>query len=155
MMRGGNTQTTLVLGRGPIASPPTVERAWAVALMHREYAGPTLDRVRDGGLVFTNADVVPEGLVAEVTPRARELRVPATQAAIEMGDIVAATMVMMGALVGATGLVSIEAMCAAVAPSLPPYRQQVAQLNESAIRLGASIAPTGAPRAWQPEPAWP
>jgi Pyruvate/2-oxoacid:ferredoxin oxidoreductase gamma subunit len=155
MMRGGNTDTTLVMGEGPVTSPPTVSHAWAAVVMHDAHAAPSVQRVRDGGLVFANADVVPEGLVSGLAPRAREVRIAATEVAIEMGDIVAATMVMVGALASATELVGVDSLCAAVRRCLPPYRQELADLDERAIRAGAETAPADAPSAWRPEVAAP
>lgn len=37
MMRGGNTDATLVFADGPIEAPPTISRTWSAIVMHGEY----------------------------------------------------------------------------------------------------------------------
>ncbi len=48
MMRGGNTDATLVMADDRVESPPTVGSAWAALVMHHEYAGPIVAKVRPG-----------------------------------------------------------------------------------------------------------
>ena len=50
MMRGGNTEATVVFADGPIEAPPTVGRAWSAILMHHDYSEPTIARLRPGTL---------------------------------------------------------------------------------------------------------
>jgi len=40
MMRGGNTDSTVVVGEGPIEAPPVVPKAWSAIAMHDEYWAP-------------------------------------------------------------------------------------------------------------------
>ena len=61
---------------------------------------------------------------------------PATDLAVELGNIMTASMVMLGAYVAATGMVALDSLDAAVAESLPPYRTQ---------HVGAQRAPRCAP----------
>ena len=56
MMRGGNTDATLVIADGPIESPPTLSSAWSAIAMHPEHAAPVVRR-RGSSLSF--ALVVP------------------------------------------------------------------------------------------------
>ena len=58
MMRGGNTEATLVVADGPIEAPPTVGSAWSAILMHHDYAEPVLRRVRIGRVVLVNTQRV-------------------------------------------------------------------------------------------------
>jgi Pyruvate/2-oxoacid:ferredoxin oxidoreductase gamma subunit len=125
MMRGGNTEATIVVADEAVESPPTVADAWAVAVMHHDYSAPTLASRRPGGLV-----------------------------AIEVGNVMAASVVMAGALASATGLVSLPALAEAVAEALPSYRRQHVELNRNALRAGAEAVPTGLMPAWG-EPAAP
>ncbi len=37
MMRGGNTDSTVVVADGPILAPPVVSHAWSAIAMHDEY----------------------------------------------------------------------------------------------------------------------
>ena len=145
MMRGGNTETTLVVADGPVEAPPTVDRAWAVVLLHHDYSEPAHARRRPGGLLLVNSTVY-EG---EIDDRGdRRIDVPATDLAVDVGNVMAASMVMAGALVAATGLVTLASLEDAVAASLPPYRQQHVTLNVAAVRAGASAIPAPVTAAW-------
>ena len=57
MMRGGNTDATLVVADGPIESPPTVPRVWAAMLMHHEYWSSVQQQLRPGSVVFVNSTI--------------------------------------------------------------------------------------------------
>jgi Pyruvate/2-oxoacid:ferredoxin oxidoreductase gamma subunit len=138
MMRGGNTDVTLVFGDGPIESPPTVARAWSAIVMHPEHAHATLARVVVGGLVAVNTSVCTDPIAID----ARIVEVPATDIAVELGNIMAASIVMAGAFSAVTGLVGLDALVHAVHASLPSYRSQHIELNERALHAGFAAAPT-------------
>jgi len=146
MMRGGNTDAELVVADDRITAPPTVGSAWAAVLLHPDYADPVLARVRPAGLVLRNSvlwDRPLERVDIEVVD------VPATDLAVEAGHVMAAAMVMLGALAGLTALVELEGLCAAVRTCVPPYRQQHLELNDRALQAGAAaVAPSSAYEAW-------
>jgi Pyruvate/2-oxoacid:ferredoxin oxidoreductase gamma subunit len=150
MMRGGNTDTTLVIGDEPIAAPPTTDRAWAAIVMHHEFAPLTLSHVRAGGMVFANTNLVPLPLEDGPDDHFVTFGIPATDLAVDAGNILAASMVMIGAFAAATGLVGIDALLEAVPAALPADRTQHVELNRQALRLGAAQAPAGVPAAWGP-----
>ena len=66
----------------------------------------------------------------------RVVDVPATDLAVDLGNIMTASMVMLGAYVAATGMVSLDALDQAVADSLPAYRPSTWRCNVAAIRAG-------------------
>jgi Pyruvate/2-oxoacid:ferredoxin oxidoreductase gamma subunit len=147
MMRGGNTDTTLVVGDGPIEAPPTVTRAWAAIVMHAAYAAGVAERVRPGGVLFVNAGLVDDaGLVAD--PSVSTHLVPATDLAIEAGTPVNGTMVMLGAFAAATGIVRAEDLVDGAAASIPAYRSQHVDACVRALATGATAAPANVPGAW-------
>src|SRR5207244_779443 len=94
MMRGGNTEATVVLADGPIEAPPTVGRTWSAILMHHDYAEPTLRRLRAGSVVLVNTTVFS-------APFERDGRtiveIPASDLAVDAGSVMTASMVMVGA----------------------------------------------------------
>ncbi len=147
MMRGGNTDATLVIADDRIEAPPTVAVVWAALLMHPDYAEPVLARVRPGGLVLRNSALW-DGPATRHDVEVVE--VAATELAVAAGNVMAASMVMLGALAGLTSLVSLDALADGVRACVPPYRQQHLELNDRAIAAGAD-AVAGAPA----HPAWP
>src|ERR1700678_547086 len=57
VMRGGNTESTVVVGDGPIEAPSTVGQTWSDILMHHDYGEPPLLRLRPGSVVLVNSTV--------------------------------------------------------------------------------------------------
>ncbi|MGH9027604.1 MAG: 2-oxoacid:acceptor oxidoreductase family protein, partial [Acidimicrobiia bacterium] len=76
---------------------------------------------------------------------------PATEIADELGSSMAGSMVMTGAYVGITGLVSLDATIAGMQESVPPYRTQHVAANEAAIRAGYERVDRLTYPAWTPE----
>jgi 2-oxoglutarate ferredoxin oxidoreductase subunit gamma len=145
MMRGGNTDATVVVGDGPLLAPPTVSSAWGAIVMHHEYWGFVRDRLRPGSVVLVNSSVF-RGDLARDTLHVFDL--PATDLAVDAGNVVAASVVMVGALSALTGLVSIDGLLAAVPEALPPYRTHHVDLNRAALRTGFAAVGHGASSAW-------
>jgi Pyruvate/2-oxoacid:ferredoxin oxidoreductase gamma subunit len=146
MMRGGNTEATLVVAHGPVEAPPTVGSAWSAIVMHHDYSGPTLDRLRPGSVVMLNSTVFDRPF--DRAPYVA-VEVPATDLAVGLGNIMAASMVMVGAYAAVTGLVQLDALVDAVAASLPPYRARHVGLNQDALRAGYDGAPAVRVPAWE------
>lgn len=145
MMRGGNTDATIVVADEPILAPPTVPTAWASIVMHHDYWGFVRDRLRPGSIVLVNStvfkgDLDRDGLTV--------VELAATDIAVDAGNIMAATVVMVGALSALTGLVSLDALLEAVPQALPPYRTKHISLNQDALRAGFDAVEAGVAPAW-------
>ena len=153
MMRGGSTDTTVVLADAPIESPPTVSRAWAILVMHHEHAAPVIARLRPRGLAFFDPALtteVPtvEAAVGASVEDATIVEVPAAELAREAGNPMAASMVMVAACAGATGLVGLASLLDATRALLPSYRSRHLEVNERALRSGYGAAPGRVEAAW-------
>jgi Pyruvate/2-oxoacid:ferredoxin oxidoreductase gamma subunit len=146
MMRGGNTDAAVVLAEGPVMAPPVVPSCWIGMAMHHAYLPPLLDKLRPDSLLFVNTSVVEDR--SPVGAGVTVVDVPATDLAIDVGSAMAASVVMLGAIVGATGLLTRDAVLSAIDESLPPYRQQHRDLNGRALDAGIAAAPVGLPVAW-------
>jgi Pyruvate/2-oxoacid:ferredoxin oxidoreductase gamma subunit len=150
MMRGGNTDATIVMADDGVESPPTVDAAWAALVMHGDYAEGVVRRVRPGGLILRNvtvwdAPVDGEGL--------RVVDVPATHQALELGHMIVAAMVMLGALVAATRVVSLDSLRQALRACVPSYRSQHIEDSQRALVAGAGLVVGVIEEAWGPAPA--
>lgn len=145
MMRGGNTDATIVVGDQPVESPPTITDAWSAIVMHHDYWPSVRSRLGRRCVVLLNSSV----FAGEVDRSAHVvLDVSATDLAADAGNVMAATMVMAGAYAAATGLVAVESLAAAATAALPTYRSQHRILNEKAIRAGAAAVPAAVEMAW-------
>jgi Pyruvate/2-oxoacid:ferredoxin oxidoreductase gamma subunit len=145
MMRGGNTEATVVVADAPVESPPTVGRAWAALVMHHEHFPPVQRLLRPGSVVLLNTTVF-EGAF-DRDPFV-VVEVPATELAGGVGNVVAASMVMLGAFSRATGVVALESLQGAVVAALPPYRARHAALNVAALETGYGAVAGAVAQAW-------
>jgi Pyruvate/2-oxoacid:ferredoxin oxidoreductase gamma subunit len=148
MMRGGPTDSTVVVANGPIATPPVVARAWSAIAMHDEHWAPIEPRLRDGAIVLVNDSTFAREIAAPVTVH----RIRATEIATELDNALGASMVMVGAYAGLTGLVGVEALVEAMRASIPSYRTQHIEANERALRAGWELPPH-ADLAWSSDAA--
>jgi 2-oxoglutarate ferredoxin oxidoreductase subunit gamma len=76
------------------------------------------------------------------------VEVPATDLAVDLGNIMTASMVMVGAYAAVTELTALESLIEAVAASLPSYRSKHVELNVAALRAGYDAAPPTRVSAW-------
>ena len=144
-MRGMNTDGTVADDDGTLQSPPLVSHAWAAIAMHDRYWAPVEPKVRDGGLVLVN-DATFETALGD---RYRVVRVPASEIAAELGNDLGASMVMVGAFAGLTGLVGIDAAVEGMRQSIPSYRTQHVAANEVALRAGFDRVESMSAPAWE------
>lgn len=149
-MRGGNTDATVVIGNGPIVSPPMVSKAWSALIVHPRYFEPIRPKLRAGGLILVDGDLLEEPLPE--TP-AELLSISATTLAREADAPKAAALIMLGAFAQATGIVSAPSLEAALAESLPSYRQETLESNRRALAVGYSAVKPLTTPAWNPEAA--
>jgi Pyruvate/2-oxoacid:ferredoxin oxidoreductase gamma subunit len=146
MMRGGATESTMVVADESLESPPTIGEAWSAIFMHHEHAGHAAGTLRSGSLAFVNTTVVDNSFHFDVGITIVE--VPASELAVSVGHIMAASMVMIGAYIAVTGLVSLESALHASAMMLPAYRAQHRALNEAALTAGFNAVPGISVPAW-------
>ncbi|MGQ0823452.1 MAG: 2-oxoacid:acceptor oxidoreductase family protein [Actinomycetota bacterium] len=145
MMRGGNTDSTVVIGDAPITAPPVVSRTWSAVAMHDEFWAPVAAKLRPRALVVVNDSTFTTAVDSDAVVH----RVTATEVATDLGNSLAASMVIIGAYAAVTGIVSCDALVAAMRESVPSYRTQHIETNELALRAGWALLPTNAHPAWE------
>lgn len=144
MMRGGNTDGTVVIADAPITTPPVVSRAWSAIAMHDEFWEPLEPRLRPDGFVLVNDATFTHEIAASVSVH----RVAATELAAEVGSPLGGAMTMIGAYAAMTEIVTLESLVEAMRASIPSYRRQHIDGNERALAAGWDAVPRGAHPAW-------
>ncbi len=137
-VRGGPVHCTTILSDDPIISSPIVEDPSA-AIMMAEYGYELFcDKLKPGGLLVLNASLIDKDpLRDDITV----YKIPASKLAEEeVGNILSASMVALGAFNKITNLVSTDALMAGMVKVLPPYRRELIAVNEEAIKCGAAYA---------------
>jgi 2-oxoglutarate ferredoxin oxidoreductase subunit gamma len=132
-MRGGTANCTVVLSDEPIGSP-VVDNPTILIAMNL----PSLDKfektVAASGTILVNSS-----LVARPTQRndVRILSVPANDIAVSLGSSQAANMVALGAIIKATGIVSLKLIKSAMARMLShKVGTNITAVNRQALDAG-------------------
>jgi 2-oxoglutarate ferredoxin oxidoreductase subunit gamma len=154
-VRGGRSDCTVVMGTEEIQAPPIIERAWGGIAMHPEFYRDSLRKMRPGGLLLYNTT-----LIEEPPDRTdiQTLPLPASKLALDMGSIISASMIAMGAFIEATGIIALEHLEGAMNDLLPPYRRHHIPANMKALQVGVDFVRAlpadqrGSARAWETVP---
>lgn len=135
-MRGGTAHCTVIISDDEIGSP-LVRHPAAVIAMNL----PSLDKyeplVAPGGVLVVNSSLVTRH---PARTDVRVVEVPANAMAEELGSNRLANLVLTGALLAATGALSLEAVERALAAHLPERHRSLLEANYQALRRGAALA---------------
>jgi 2-oxoglutarate ferredoxin oxidoreductase subunit gamma len=133
MMRGGPSESTVVIGDGEIQAPPIVPHCWSIVAMHPQGLDGLAVKLRPGGLLFANQTLV------RAAPRddVRMIGLPATRLAEQAGNLAGAGMIALGGFVAATAIASFDTVVATMRAALPAHRQQRAEENARFLAMGA------------------
>ncbi len=143
--RGGACSAQVVLADEPIHYPHLI-RPQVLVAMSQQACNTYLPALAEDGILIVDEDLVePSG----VPPTVQVYRVPATRLAEEMGFGMCANIVMLGFLVGVTGLVSLDALRKAVETSVPGG---TAEMNLKALARGLEEARQAKGKAPAPQP---
>jgi Pyruvate/2-oxoacid:ferredoxin oxidoreductase gamma subunit len=145
MMRGGNTDSTVVIADAPILAPPLVSHAWAAIAMHDEFWPDIEPKLRPDGLVVVNDTTFTGDVRADVHVH----RVAATTVAAELGTPLSGALVMLAAFCTLTSLVRGDSLVTAMRASIPSYRTQHIDANQRALHAGAELVTAGEVPAWE------
>jgi 2-oxoglutarate ferredoxin oxidoreductase subunit gamma len=132
-LRGGSTRAEVIISEEPVTDPQVRKPDILIALAE-DALSRYVDRVKPKGLLVIDSD-----LVRGAKPGDYEiLSIPATSMADkEMGNIVVANLIILGAIIKKTGLLSVEAMEKAIEMSVP---KKAITLNLNAFRRGLKLA---------------
>ena len=137
-MRGGTANCTVTVSEEPIDSPVASEPDVLVAMNYPSLTKfePTLIK---NGLVLLN-----DSLIKESPARAdlETLRVPTVELAKEVGSDRASNMIMIGAMVAKTGLLSVDEAVMGMEKAMKG-KEKFFPLNRAGIERGARFALEG------------
>jgi 2-oxoglutarate ferredoxin oxidoreductase subunit gamma len=129
--RGGAARSDVVISDEPV-DYPFVTEADVLAVMFPEAYVKFRPMLRDGGLLIVDS--------ALVKPKEDEPNVcllPATQIADEVGNRMARNVVLLGCMIGLTGVVSRDSMVEAIRKAMKP---KIVELNIRALDAGIRFA---------------
>jgi len=135
-MRGGTAHCYVVVSNKAIGSPLVRHPKIAVV-----FNNPSFEKyeklLAPEGLLAVNAS-----MISARTTRTDidEVDVPATDIANDMGTARLANIVMLGAVLTARPLLTLEAIERALDKHIPPHRRDMLKLNIDALHRGAEVA---------------
>lgn len=131
-VRGGTANCTVVIADEEIASPVASEPEFAV-LMNNPSLFRFQNQVQSGGAVFLNSSMI------ESRPARGDLEVyeiPANDLAKQLQEDKVTNMVMLGAFIKRSGLVSFETMEPVLKDTFAHRKPGILKLNNAALLLG-------------------
>jgi len=135
-MRGGTANCTVIISEEEIGAP--VVRHPSAAIV---FNGPSMTKyeplIKPGGLLLVNSSLI------ETETRRRDVRasyVPASYMAAELGNVRMANMILLGAFVELTGLVSVGTVMAQLDDHLSQRQRKWLEPNYAALKQGIALA---------------
>lgn len=133
--RGGTANCAVVVSDVEVGSPVVTSPSTAIVLNN-----PSFDkfepRVRPGGLLIINSS-----MVVRVSSRKdiTVLEMPATDMANDLGNTRVANMILLGAFIEHTKIVSYESIIQSLKKVLSSKKYHLLEINEQALKKGASL----------------
>lgn len=135
-MRGGTANCTVIIADAKISSPIVTRFDVVVALNQ-----PSLDKfekaVKPGGiLVYDSTTIISPPARTDITV----LPVPASEEALKLKNSKTMNMIVLGAVLERTNVVTVESVLRALRKVLPERYHNLLPLNEQALRRGMQLA---------------
>ncbi|HTG00902.1 MAG TPA: 2-oxoacid:acceptor oxidoreductase family protein [Nitrospirota bacterium] len=137
-IRGGTANCTVIVSDGEIGSP-VVYKPSAMLIFNEASLKKFEARIAPAGHLILNSSLV------HIEPSRNDVQrvdIKANDVAEELGDGKIANMVMLGAFLRITGVVSLDSVLSALKEVLPQRRQYLIPLNEAALKKGAALCAT-------------
>ena len=133
--RGGSAKCTVIISDGEIISPLTKKCDNLICMneqSYRKFAGD----LKEGGLLVLNSSRVKD---EEIRADVRVLGVPVDDIALELGNVRVANIVLIGALMGATDIVSKEVLVRNLEEKFKSKKPEILELNMKALEKGIEL----------------
>ena len=133
--RGGSAKCTVIISDGEIVSPLTKNCDNLVALNEQAY-NKFADSVKQGGRLIANSSLVTSDIAREGVST---IAVPVDDIALEVGSIKVANVVIIGVLIGATGVVSKEIFVKSLEEKFRDKKPEILEMNMKALEKGIAF----------------
>jgi 2-oxoglutarate ferredoxin oxidoreductase subunit gamma len=131
-VRGGTANCTVAIGDEEIASPVASEPDFVVSMNQPSFL-KFQSTLQTGGLILVNSTLVN---VAAARGDIEVIEVPTSELAEKLGSIRAANMVMLGAFIKVSNLVSFQLMVKNLPEILGEGKAKLIKINKEALEAG-------------------
>jgi 2-oxoglutarate ferredoxin oxidoreductase subunit gamma len=132
--RGGSAKCTVIISDEEIISPLPKKCDTLIAMNELAYA-KFIGDVKEGGTVVVNSSRIKTIAREDVNT----ISVPVDDVALELGNVKVANTVLIGALIGATGIVSKEVVIESLSKKFKEKSPKIMELNIAAIEKGIEL----------------
>ena len=132
--RGGSAKCTVIISDEEIISPLPKKCDTLIAMNELAYA-KFIGDVKQGGTVVVNSSRIKTIAREDVNT----ISVPVDDVALELGNVKVANTVLIGALIGATGIVSKEVVIESLSKKFKEKSPKIMELNIAAIEKGIEL----------------
>lgn len=132
--RGGSAKCTVIISDEEIISPLPKKCDTLIAMNELAYA-KFIGDVKEGGTVVVNSSRIKTIARDDV----KTISVPVDDVALELGNVKVANTVLIGALIGATGIVSKEVVIESLSKKFKEKSPKIMELNIAAIEKGIEL----------------
>lgn len=133
--RGGTANCAVVVSDEKVGSPLVSHPTAAIVLNNPSYE-KFEPNVRKGGLLIVNASLISKSSGrTDITV----LNIKATDLANELGNVKVANMILLGAFLEETGILSDYSIIEALKKVLSPEKHSLLDINQRALILGRSL----------------
>jgi len=134
-VRGGTANCTIIISNHEIASPVVDNPNIAIILNE-----PSLDKfeneVEKDGLIVLNSSLAKRDLIRKDV---KVLKIPATELADELGNLKVANLILLGAFIKKTNILSLDKVMEILPKSFPNNKQDLVEINKKALQKGAEL----------------
>ena len=131
-MRGGTANCTVAVSDEEIASPVASDPEFVVAMNQPSFAR-FQSILQSGGLIFVNSSIVD---VSSARGDIEIVAVPTSELAERIGTIKVANMIMLGAFVRLSNIISYDFMIKNLTDILGEGKAKLIKLNKEALEMG-------------------
>lgn len=133
--RGGSAKCTVIISDREIISPLPKKFMNFIALNEQGFKKFS-PQIRENGLMVLNSNRVNSEAKREDV---KVIFVPADDIASEIGNVKISNIIMIGALIGAAGIISEEAFLESIAKKFSGKNPQIVEMNAAALKKGVAI----------------
>lgn len=133
--RGGSAKCTVVIDDDAIVSP-LAKKCDILVTMNEQSFKKFAPQLKEGGVLLLNSNRVTSAVTREDV---RVIAIPVDDIANEVGNPKAGNIVIIGALIGATGIVSEEEFLESLKKKFASKAPQIMEMNAVALKKGVEL----------------
>ncbi len=133
--RGGSAKCTVVISDDVIVSPLPKQCDNLIVMNAQAYAKFGED-VKPGGILLINSSLITEEIDRDDV---KVIAAPVDDIALELGNVRAANIILLGILIGATDIVSRETLVSSLEEKFKEKKPEILEMNVKALDRGIEI----------------